>query len=341
MSWSLQPRGYYSISAIIYDLLLFIPFLTAFFAAFIFMRTHCGIKCNKFGVISKGYQSLSKDDDDGRSFVEKLGFSGRKQTGIISWPEDKQKRRKVLIATLGYEIIDWKLKVKIGITQTRSTSLIGLPTKLDITPRPPKVKDIEYPPGEPKEPIEVIIFGESCLVEVEKHTLDNTTYVILDFPCSVLRPSPTHTPLAWTNCCLPSSTRLGTSVSLRPSSGTPISTYTTTRITMALLLPFTFQSQRRGPGFMATSYEGRDEGGVSAFNPSKENCTKYVQFGNTFRSLHKTASFISEHQNSIGVAGVSDEYGKRSWARYSALWTLEHVDSLPNRTSKIQNGLSV
>jgi alpha-1,3-glucan synthase len=27
---------------------------------------------------------------------------------------------------------------------------------------------------------------------------------------------------------------------------------------------------------------------------------------------------------------VSDKYGKRSWARYPALWTLKHVDSLPN-----------
>ena len=32
----------------------------------------------------------------------------------------------------------------------------------------------------------------------------------------------------------------------------------------------------------------------------------------------------------MGVAGVSDKYGKRSWARYPALWTLKHVDSLPN-----------
>lgn len=30
------------------------------------------------------------------------------------------------------------------------------------------------------------------------------------------------------------------------------------------------------------------------------------------------------------MAGVSDKYGKRSWARYPALWTLKHVDSLPN-----------
>jgi len=68
----------------------------------------------------------------------------------------------------------------------------------------------------------------------------------------------------------------------------------------------------------------------SAFNISKEHCTKYVQFGNTFNLLHAAASYISVHQKSVGVAGVSDKYGKRSWARYPALWTLKHVDSLPN-----------
>ena len=72
------------------------------------------------------------------------------------------------------------------------------------------------------------------------------------------------------------------------------------------------------------------KGVCSAFNISKESCTKYVQFGNTFDLLHTAASFISVHQNSVGVAGVSDKYGKRSWARYPALWTLKHVDSLPN-----------
>ncbi|EDR04273.1 glycosyltransferase family 5 protein [Laccaria bicolor S238N-H82] len=43
---------------------------------------------------------------------------------------------------------------------------------------------------------------------------------------------------------------------------------------------------------------------------SKEHCTKY----------------------SIGVAGVLNKYGKRSWARYPALWTSKHVDSrsMPN-----------
>ncbi|KIK32309.1 glycosyltransferase family 5 protein [Suillus luteus UH-Slu-Lm8-n1] len=68
----------------------------------------------------------------------------------------------------------------------------------------------------------------------------------------------------------------------------------------------------------------------SAFNISKEHCTKYVQFRNTFNLLHAAASFISVHQKSIGVVGVSDKYGKCSWARYPALCTLKHVDSLPN-----------
>jgi alpha-1,3-glucan synthase len=68
----------------------------------------------------------------------------------------------------------------------------------------------------------------------------------------------------------------------------------------------------------------------SAFSFSKEHCTKYVQFGNTFSLLHAAASYISTHQKSIGVAGVLDKYGKRPWARYPALWTLKHVDSLPN-----------
>ncbi|KAL0063977.1 hypothetical protein AAF712_009045 [Marasmius tenuissimus] len=45
-----------------------------------------------------------------------------------------------------------------------------------------KVGDLEYPPGEPAEPMEVITFGETYLIEVETHTLDNITYVILDSP---------------------------------------------------------------------------------------------------------------------------------------------------------------
>jgi alpha-1,3-glucan synthase len=61
----------------------------------------------------------------------------------------------------------------------------------------------------------------------------------------------------------------------------------------------------------------------AAFNLPKEVTTKYIQYGNTFNLLHAGAAFIAVHQKSVGVAGVSDKYGKRSWARYPALWTLK------------------
>ena len=183
MSWSIEPRGYQSTSAALYGLLLFIPPVTALIAAYIFMLSHYGIKYNQFGVISKGYHSVSKeDDDDGRSIKEIFGFSSHKQTEIIGWPEDKNKRRKVLISTLEYEIIDWKLKVKIGGLGVMSSLMGKSMTDVDLIWVVPKVKDLEYPPGEPIEPIEVIIFGETYLIEVEKHILDNITYVSLDSP---------------------------------------------------------------------------------------------------------------------------------------------------------------
>ena len=160
MTWSLQPRGYLSISATLYGLLLIIPPIAALLAAFIFMRAHYGIKYNRSGVISKGYQSVRKDDDNEKSLGEKFGFSSNKPTEIIGWPEEKGKRRKVLIATLEHEIIDWKLKVKIGGLGVMS-SLMGKSMKdVDLFWVVPKVKDLEYPPGEPLEPIEVITFGE-------------------------------------------------------------------------------------------------------------------------------------------------------------------------------------
>ena len=182
MSWSLEPRGYLTISDILYSLLLFIPLVTAFLAAYIFMQSHYGIRYNQFGIISKGYQSVGKDDDNNRSFVEKLGFSSSETKQIIGWPEERGKRRGVLIATLEYEIIDWKLKVKIGGLGVMSSLMGKSMTDVDLIWVVPKVKDLEYPPGEPIEPIEVIIFGEPYLIEVEKYILDNITYAILDSP---------------------------------------------------------------------------------------------------------------------------------------------------------------
>jgi hypothetical protein len=270
MTWSLQPRGYLSVSTILYGL-LFIPFLTALIAAYIFMRSHYGIKYNQFGVISKGYQSLGKEDDGDRSFVEKLGFSGHKQTAIIGWPEDKKKRRKVLIATLEYEIIDWKLKVKIGGLGVMSSLMGKSMTDVDLIWVVPKVKDLEYPPGEPIEPIKVIIFGEPYLIEVEKHVLDNITYVILDSPVfraqTKADPYPcSHGRLVFSDLLLDLEPVHCHDDQTQPGYRHIPSTITTVPLLLSIYSPrschLLVPSQCRVPGSVAASYEGGNEGSL-------------------------------------------------------------------------------
>ncbi|KAF5368145.1 hypothetical protein D9615_010206 [Tricholomella constricta] len=202
------------------------------------------------------------------------------------------------------------------------------------------VKDIDYPAGDPAEPIEVIIFGEPYLIEVETHVLDNITYVILDSP--VFRAQTKSDPYparmddlssaifysTWNQAIAATIRRFPTIdiYHINDYHGALAGIYLLPKVIPACLSLHNAEFQGLWP--LRTKEEMKEV--CSAFNISKEHCTKYVQFGNTFNLLHAAASFISVHQKSVGVAGVSDKYGKRSWARYPALWTLKHVDSLPN-----------
>ncbi|EMD38388.1 bifunctional glycoside hydrolase family 13 glycosyltransferase family 5 protein [Gelatoporia subvermispora B] len=352
-SWTLEPRGESAVGAITYALLLSIPLITGTLAVIIFMWSFYGIKYNQWGV---------KPNKDHSNYFPILGHLGNKSSTnlkesvpmsekmfghhhkhnaeIIGWPEDKNKRRTVLISTLEYEIIDWKLKVKIGGLGVMSSLMGKAMTDVDLIWVVPKVKDIEYPAGDPAEPIEVIIFGEPYLIEVETHTLDNITYVILDSP--VFRAQTKADPYPARMDDLSSAIFYSTwnqaiAATVRRFPGIDIYHINDYHGALApiYLLPKVLpvclslhNAEFQGLWPLRTKEEMKEV--CSAFNISKEHCTKYVQFGNTFNLLHAAASFISVHQKSIGVAGVSDKYGKRSWARYPALWTLKHVDSLPN-----------
>ncbi|KAI0079915.1 glycoside hydrolase family 13 and glycosyltransferase family 5 protein [Panus rudis PR-1116 ss-1] len=352
LTWSLEPRGQSAVGAIMYALLLSIPLITGTLAVLIFMWSFYGIKYNKWGVKpnketsyfpiigSLGNKSSSKVNETGS--INEKGFFGHHKHNqeIIGWPEDKNKRRKVLIATLEYEIIDWKLKVKIGGLGVMSSLMGKAMTDVDLVWVIPKVKDLEYPPGEPAEPIEVIIFGEPYLIEVETHVLDNITYVILDSP--VFRAQTKSDPYparmddlssaifysTWNQAIAATVRRfpLIDIYHINDYHGALAPIYLLPKVLPVCLSLHNAEFQGLWP--LRTKEEMKEV--CSAFNISKEHCTKYVQFGNTFNLLHAAASFISVHQKSVGVAGVSDKYGKRSWARYPALWTLKHVDSLPN-----------
>ncbi|CAK5276043.1 unnamed protein product [Mycena citricolor] len=348
LSWRLEPRGQSAVGALLYSFLLAIPLLTGTAAVVIFMQTFYRIKHNQFGVKTKNKPMYApildalkgKSSADVATPMEKDEFAHRRNHEIIGWPEDKNKRRKVIIATLEYEIIDWKIKVKIGGLGVMSSLMGKAMTDVDLIWVVPKVKDVEYPAGEPAEPIEVIIFGEPYLIEVETHVLDNITYVILDSP--VFRAQTKADPYparmddlssaifysTW-NQAIAATIRRSPTVDIyhiNDYHGALAPLYLLPKVIPTCLSLHNAEFQGLWP--LRTKEEMKEV--CSAFNLSKEHCIKYVQFGNTFNLLHAGASFIAQHQNSIGVAGVSDKYGKRSWARYPALWCLKHVDSLPN-----------
>lgn len=130
--WYLEPRGNAMVGAILYALLLSIPLITAVLAVVIFRWNFYEIKVNKWGMTPKndassyfpilgalGIMKANSHSDDkhggipGTPVVEKASHGNKAYTGpVIGWPENPHKRRQVLIATLEYEIIDWKLKVK-------------------------------------------------------------------------------------------------------------------------------------------------------------------------------------------------------------------------------------
>lgn len=348
MTWSLVPRGQASVGAIMYSLLLSIPLITGVLAVLIFMWTFYGIKYNQYGVKTKNHSnyfpilgslgSSSKSTTDLKDSMPIIG--GHKQQQVIGWPEDRNKRRKVLISTLEYEVMDWKLKVKIGGLGVMSSLMGKAMTDVDLVWVVPKVKDLDYPAGDPAEPIEVIIFGEPYLIEVETHQLDNITYVFLDSP--VFRAQTKSDPYparmddlssaifysTW-NQAIAATIRRYSDIDIyhiNDYHGALAPIYLLPKVIPVCLSLHNAEFQGLWP--LRTKEEMKEV--CSAFNISKEHCSKYVQFGNTFNLLHAAASFISAHQKSVGVAGVSDKYGKRSWARYPALWTLKHVDSLPN-----------
>ncbi|GJJ12099.1 hypothetical protein Clacol_006340 [Clathrus columnatus] len=350
MTWSAQPRGFSVIGAIMYALLLVIPLLTGACAVLVFRWTFYGIRYNKWGIKpkesrnyftlinhSKKSQKLSDVPVNEKMFglvYNKLKYEP------IGWPEVSKKRRKVLIATLEYEIFDWKLKVKIGGLGVMSSLMGKVMNDVDLVWVVPKVKDLEYPVGDPAKPIEVVLFGDKYLIEVETHTLDNITYVLLDSP--VFRAQTKSDPYparmddlssaifysTW-NQAIATTIRRFSDIDIyhvNDYHGGLAPIYLLPKVIPVCLSLHNAEFQGLWP--LRTKEELKEV--CSAFNVSKEYCEKYIQFGNTFNLLHAAASYISVHQKSVGVAGVSDKYGKRSWARYPALWTLKHVDSLPN-----------
>lgn len=91
-------------------------------------------------------------------------------------------RRKILIATLEYDIADLKIKIKIGGLGVMAQLMGNHLQHQDLIWVVPMVGDVEYPKNTLKrgEPYEVDINNSTYGVDVYYHILDNITYVRYD-----------------------------------------------------------------------------------------------------------------------------------------------------------------
>ncbi|KAJ3781651.1 glycoside hydrolase family 13 and glycosyltransferase family 5 protein [Lentinula aff. detonsa] len=346
MKWALVPRGRAGVSLGVYVVLGVVPLVTGALAVVVFVGCFYGVVENKVGVrrrIRKGY---GLDLGMGMGKKEKKTRTLRKvrTRKVIGWPESPTKpHRTVLIATLEYEILPFaQVKVKIGGLGVMASLMGKSMTDVSLIWVVPKVSGVVYPTnlGYPMEPIEVGLFGETYLVEVEVYVYQHITYLLLSSPVFLAQSKSDPYPermddlssaifySTW-NQAIAEVIRRFPQVDVyhvNDYHGALAPLYLLPKIIPICLSLHNAEFQGLWP--LRTPTEMREV--CAAFNLSEEVCVKYVQLGNTFNLLHAAAEYIGKHQRGVGCAGVSEKYGKRSWARYPALWTLGGVEALAN-----------
>ncbi|PLW45220.1 hypothetical protein PCASD_04029 [Puccinia coronata f. sp. avenae] len=355
LTWGAQPVGHQKIVIMLFILLLFIPPSTALLACWLYQRIFYKVKYNQYGFQKNAPNSfLPFRHFPGSMRNSQLGsrlkhltsprLDSEKDKSHISfpntWPDNMNSRRKVMIATLEYEIIDWGMKVKIGGLGVMSSLMGKAMEDVDLLWVIPKVNDLEYPEADPAPPIPVVVFGETYLVECQIHQYKNITYFLLDSP--VFRANTKANPYParmddlssaifysyWNQSIAEICRRTPdlTIYHINDYHGALAPLYLLPKILPVSLSLHNAEFQGQWP--LGTQEEEAEV--CRAFNLPSKVISKYARYGSVFNLLHAAASYISQHQNSVGVAGVSEKYGKRSWARYPVLWTLKTIEPLPN-----------
>lgn len=337
-------------------LLAILPVGTGALAIFLFMKSFYHVKFNKVGASSEKHQTImsvlpaisaswavikrqaSSTFDLFKSKPATV-LDPQRQAGFATAGESQ--RRTVLIATMEYEIEDWKMKIKIGGLGVMA-SLMGKNLQhQNLIWVVPCVGGLDYPMDQPAEPMEITILGQKYKIAVQYHQYQNITFVLLDAP--VFRAQTKNEPYparmddmdsavyysAW-NQCIAEAIRRFPEIDLYH-----INDYHGTLAPLYLL-------PSGAPPCCLSLHNAEFQGLWSikrpedmneicrVFNLSKDIVIKYVQFGEVFNLLHAGASYLRRHQRGYGAVGVSKKYGKRSFARYPIFWGLSKVGSLPN-----------
>ncbi|KAB8236607.1 alpha-1,3-glucan synthase Ags3 [Aspergillus alliaceus] len=345
LRYELTPVGSGWAQLVLYVLLWVLPILMALAGVFIFIRTFYRVKLNTDGDVVKEdklpllfwRRVKGKFTGDGDSDT----MSDKSLPTDIAIAGAPEQRRTVLIATMEYNIEDWKVKVKIGGLGVMAQLMSQHLKHQNLIWVVPCVGDIEYPTDTIIEPFVVTILDKPYLINVQYHVVDNITYVLLDAP--VFRQQTKAEPYpprmddldsaiyysAW-NQCIAETIKRFPSIDLyhiNDFHGCLAPLYLLPSRTIPVCLSL-HNAEFQGLWPLRNLQEKKEV--CSVFNLPVEVATKYSQFGNVFNLLHTGASYVRFYQRGFGAVGVSKKYGKRSWARYPIFWSLEKIGSLPN-----------
>ena len=205
MRYQIIPVGNRWTQLVLYILLWLVPVLSGALGVWLFVKSFYRVKFNRVGISEKKSLPLavrrrikhpgrtnSTQPLTARSLYQSSTAAVTTETlptpavGGLNLQTDPvtdgQKRRTVLIATMEYDIEDWKIKVKIGGLGVMA-QLMGknLPHE-DLVWVIPCVGGVYYPMDTPGHPMVIYILGKEYQIQVQYHVIRNITYVLLDAP---------------------------------------------------------------------------------------------------------------------------------------------------------------
>ncbi|KAJ4291326.1 Cell wall alpha-1,3-glucan synthase ags1 [Collariella sp. IMI 366227] len=365
MKYIKTPTGSRGRQIAIFTLMWVLPLLGGWIVVFIFTGSFYKVKHNISGAaksngISEKFRQAFEMKDKPRpskplsrssSFgaADRPGTSHSTTARGLDGPglgmEIGGRRKKVLIATMEYDIEDWRIKIKIGGLGVMAQLMGKALGHLDIIWVVPCVGGLEnahangYPIDTPADPMEITILDATYTVDVQYHKLRNMTYVLLDAPVfrlqSPSKPYPDRMDdldsaiyySAWNQCIAETLKRFNPDIyHINDFHGALAPLYLLPRVIPCCLSLHNAEFQ--GMWSLGTKEEKREV--CSVFNLEQKVVEKFVQFGEVFNLLHAGASYLREFQHGFGAVGVSKKYGKRSFARYPIFWGLSKIGSLPN-----------
>ncbi|KAJ5651230.1 uncharacterized protein N7484_004953 [Penicillium longicatenatum] len=349
LKFKLVPAGSKYVQMALFFMLWIIPVLSAVACATVFMKSFYRIKFNQVGVsekktlISMDVLNRFKLDNveagGSRNFFVRLANKSKFLQSNSAFGNRTSQRRKVLVATMEYDVDDWGIKIKIGGLGVMAQLMGKQLGHEDLIWVIPCVGGVEYPIDKPAESMFVMILGNSYEVKIQYHYLRNITYVLLDAPVfrqqTVGEPYPARMDdmdsaiyySAWNQCIAQAMKRFPIDLyHINDYHGAIAPLYQLPETIPVCLSLHNAEFQGLWP--MRTQKEKSEV--CSVFNLDIDVVTRYVQFGEIFNLLHAGASYLRLHQQGFGAVGVSKKYGKRSYARYPIFWGLRKVGNLPN-----------